>query len=128
MTRFSLWDPAFRSFSACDRFEPWEVLEGREDFEIKEEDLVEFSTDGILTDINLAGTTPDEELGLLHKRHNYSCNFLHACHGAPSRRKCWLPSTQLESCKQGEIERNCMDYLRKNASCHFCQLLSLSLV
>ena len=37
----------------------------REGIEVAEEDLVEFSTDGILTDINLAGTTSDEELGLL---------------------------------------------------------------
>lgn len=51
-------------FDETEREEDDEVLEVRpEDFEIKEEDLVEFSTDGILTDINLAGTTPDEELG-----------------------------------------------------------------
>ncbi len=48
-------------------FDPhWEVSEfRREGIEVAEEDLVEFSTDGILTDINLAGTTSDEELGLL---------------------------------------------------------------
>ena len=39
----------------------------REDIEVGEEDLVEFSTDGILTDINLAGTTADEELGPTQK-------------------------------------------------------------
>lgn len=37
----------------------------RDGLEVAEEDLVEFSTDGILTDINLAGTTSDEELGPL---------------------------------------------------------------
>jgi len=41
-----------------------EVSEFRRDgLEVAEEDLVEFSTDGILTDINLAATTSDEELG-----------------------------------------------------------------
>lgn len=39
-----------------------------EQFEIREEDLVEFVTDGMLTDINLAASTPDEELGPVRAR------------------------------------------------------------
>lgn len=41
-----------------------EVVYRRQDeIEVTQDDLVEFATDGILTDINLAGSTPQEELG-----------------------------------------------------------------
>lgn len=46
----------------------WKVLDFREEeefeqFEIEEDLHLEFVTDGMLTDINLAASTPDEELG-----------------------------------------------------------------
>lgn len=41
-------------------------------------------------------------------------SYMHVMAPQAARRKCWLPSTQLESCKQGEIERSSMDYFRKN--------------
>lgn len=42
---------------------PASVVSPEELLEISEEDLIEFSTHGNLTDINLSATTPDEKLG-----------------------------------------------------------------